>query len=89
MPKIRSLTPLQRETLGAIVRGAITKGRRRTFTSGKSYLCFELPNGIDVTPKVIALRKRGLVKWVATETIGITDKGILEWEQPDSSLVSS
>lgn len=82
VPVIRPLTELQMETLGAVVNGTLVStfkpiGRER-------YLQFTLPDGREVTRRVVALRKRGYLKWTGGSygpKIVATPEGIDHWER--------
>lgn len=79
MPAIRPLTELQLETLGAAVEGTLEAGIKPI---GKGrYLQFTLPDGREVTRRVVALRKRGYLKWQGAGKIAPTPEGILHWRQ--------
>jgi hypothetical protein len=82
MPKVRSLTPVQIETLGAVVEGKLV-AERKTFGTQK-YLGFLLPDGREVTRRVIALRKRGFLKWQGAGKIVPTPEGIHHWKSNHS-----
>jgi hypothetical protein len=79
MQVVRPLTSVQIETLGAAIEGRLMT-ERKTFGT-KKYLGFLLPNGREVTRRVIALRKRGLLKWQGAGKIIPTPEGIQCWKR--------
>lgn len=79
MPVIRPLTELQLEALGASINGTLVTSIK---SIGKGrYLAFYLSDGREVTRRVVALRKRGFMKWEGPAKMVPTPEGIHHWKQ--------
>lgn len=79
MPVIRPLTEIQFETLGASVNGTLAS-QIKAIGEGR-YLAFYLTDGREVTRRVVALRKRGFLRWQGPGKVIPTPEGILHWKQ--------
>lgn len=79
MPKIGpELTQLQKEALGAAVDGTL-RSSVKMYRGRKQYLQFTLPDGREVTRRIISLRRRGFLRWARSGVIEATPEGVHEW----------
>lgn len=73
------LTPEQATALRLVAEGKLATGSL-VERYGRKYLAFDYAGG-DYSNQIYALRRRGLLRWVAERTVGITPEGTARHER--------